>query len=133
MCRFLLKRMNYYLLIFSSQRVTVRGQSWRRGTKSDCKIDWLWVRTPFEEVKYLFTFIFSFLRSAINTKGGVEFRHSTLNASNSAKSGERRVLTLGLFCRHYRMRDIKWGRKKIYKNKPNQRICRLEITKHILL
>ena len=31
--------------------------------------------------KYLFTFIFSFLRFGIEAKRGVEFRHSTRNAS----------------------------------------------------
>ena len=29
----------------------------------DCKIDWLWVRSPLKEMKYLFTFIFSFLHT----------------------------------------------------------------------
>ena len=42
-----------------------RGQSWRRGTKCDCKTDWSWVRSPLEEMKYLFPFIFSFLRSGV--------------------------------------------------------------------
>ena len=41
----------------------IRGQSWRRGTKCDCKVNWLWVRSPLEEMKYLYKFIFSFLRS----------------------------------------------------------------------
>ena len=36
------------------------SQSWRRGTKCDCKTDWLWVRSPLEEMKYLFKFIFPF-------------------------------------------------------------------------
>ena len=31
----------------------LRGQSWRRGTKCDCKTDCLWVRSPLEEMKYL--------------------------------------------------------------------------------
>ena len=35
------------------------GQSWRSGTKCDCKIGWLWVRSPLEKMKYLVTFIFS--------------------------------------------------------------------------
>ena len=48
-----------------------RDQSWRRNTKCDCKIDWLWVRTPPEEIKYLFTFIFSFIRSGVATKAGL--------------------------------------------------------------
>ena len=43
------------------------------GTKCDCKIDWLWVRSPLGEVKYLFTFIFSFLRSGVEAKRGFEF------------------------------------------------------------
>ena len=55
------------------------GRSWRRGTKCGCKIEWLWVRSPLEEVKYLFTFIFSFLRSGVEAKRGVEFHLSTVN------------------------------------------------------
>ena len=47
----------------------------------DCKIDWLWVRSQLEEMKYLFTFIFSFLRSGVEAKRDVELRHSTRNAS----------------------------------------------------
>ena len=38
-------------------------QSWRRGTKCDCKTDGLWVRSRLEEIIYLLKFIFSFLRS----------------------------------------------------------------------
>ena len=37
-----------------------RGQSWRSGAKCDCKTDWLWVRSPLEEMKYLLKFIFPF-------------------------------------------------------------------------
>ena len=47
----------------------------------DCKRDWLWVRSPLEEMKYLFTFVFSFLRSGAETVREVEFRHSARNAS----------------------------------------------------
>ena len=47
----------------------------------DYEIDWLWVRYPPEEMKYLFTFLFSFLRSGVKAKRGVEFRHSIRNAS----------------------------------------------------
>ena len=37
-----------------------------------------WTKYIFiEEVKYLFTFIFSFLRSGVEANRGVEFRHST--------------------------------------------------------
>ena len=57
------------------------GQSWHRGIKCDCKIDWLWVRSPLEEMKYLFKFIFPFLRSSVEAKHGVEFCHLTRNAS----------------------------------------------------
>ena len=62
---------------------TTRGQSWRRGTKCDCKIDWLWVRFPHEEMKYLLTFIISFLRFGVEAKRGVELRHSARNASRT--------------------------------------------------
>ena len=34
-----------------------------------------------EEIKYLFKSIFSFRRSSVEAKRGVEFRHSPLNAS----------------------------------------------------
>ena len=60
-----------------------RGQSWRGGTQCDGKIDWLWVRSLLEEMKYLFTFIFSFLRSSLEAKRAVEFRHSPRNASRT--------------------------------------------------
>ena len=45
------------------------------------KRDWLWVRSPVEEMKCLFKFILSFICSGIEVKRGVEFRHSTRNAS----------------------------------------------------
>ena len=50
-------------------------------TKCDCKTDWLWIRSPLEEMKYLLKFIFPFLRSGVEAKRGVEFCHSTRNAS----------------------------------------------------
>ena len=49
------------------------GQLWRKGTKCDCKHDWLWIRTPLNEMKYLFKFKFSFLRSDVEANRGVEF------------------------------------------------------------
>ena len=58
-----------------------RDQSWCRGTKCDCKTEWLWVRSPLEEMKYLLKFIFPFLRSGVEAKHGVKFCHSTRNAS----------------------------------------------------
>ena len=42
----------------------------------DCKRDSLWVPILLAEMKY---FIFSFIRSGVQAKGGVEFRHSTRN------------------------------------------------------
>ena len=47
-----------------------------RGTNCDYKIDWLWVRSPLEEIKYLFSFIMSLLRSDVEAKRGVEFRQT---------------------------------------------------------
>ena len=44
-----------------------QGQSWRRGTKCN----WLQVRSPLEEIKYLAIFIFLFLRSGVEAKRGV--------------------------------------------------------------
>ena len=46
---------------------------WRSGTRRDCKTNWLWVRSPLEEVKYLLKFLFPFFRSGVEDKHGVEF------------------------------------------------------------
>ena len=43
--------------------------------------DWLWVRSPLEEMKYLLKFIFPFFRSGVEIKRGVEFCPSTRNAT----------------------------------------------------
>ena len=43
------------------------------------KIDWLWVRFPLGEMKYLFTFIFSFLRSGVDVKVIFKNYSHTLN------------------------------------------------------
>ena len=59
--------------------------SWRSGTRCDCKTDWLWVRPPLEEMKYLLKFIFPFLRSGAEVKRGDEFHHSTRNASRTRR------------------------------------------------
>ena len=39
----------------------------------DCERDWLWVRSPFEEIKYLLKFIFLFIRNGV----GRELRQLT--------------------------------------------------------
>ena len=59
-----------------------------------CKIDWLWVRSPLEEVKYLFTFLFSFLRSGVE---GAALSSATQHAM-PPELGEWSVLTLGSLC-----------------------------------
>ena len=46
----------------------------------DYKTNWLWVRSPLEEMKYLLKFIFPFLRSGVKVNRGIEFCHSTRNA-----------------------------------------------------
>ena len=45
------------------------------------KTDWLLVRSPLEEMKYFLKYILPFLRSGVEVKRGVEFCHSTRNAS----------------------------------------------------
>ena len=70
-----------------------------RGTKCDCKLDWLWVRYPLEEMKYLLKFIFPFLRSDVEAKARLWL--PPLNRQcpqNSAESEEWSVLTLGSLC-----------------------------------
>ena len=64
-----------------------RGQSWRRGTRCDCKTNWLWVRSLLEEMKYLLKFIFKFLRSGVEVKRGVEFCHLTRTPEFGRKWG----------------------------------------------
>ena len=81
------------------------GQSWRRGT-CDCKIDWLWIRSPLEEMKYLFTF----LRSGVKAKRGVEFRHSTRNALRTRqKVGSGSVLKRGFLCLPCSLWNTAWS------------------------
>ena len=58
-----------------------------RGAKCECKPDWLWVRSPLEERKYLFKFIYSFLCSSVEAKRGIEFRRLTRNASRIRHKG----------------------------------------------
>ena len=35
---------------------------------NDCKSDWLWVRSPLDDIKYLLKFVFSFIRSGVEAK-----------------------------------------------------------------
>ena len=49
--------------------IDIYDESWRRG----CECDRLWVRFPLEDMKYN---KFSFLRSGVEAKRSVEFRHS---------------------------------------------------------
>ena len=68
----LIKLNKNYILYYSS-------------TSTYCKIDWLWVRSPLRNKKYLFTIIFSFFRSGVEAKRGVELRHSTRNDSRTCQ------------------------------------------------
>ena len=78
----------------------------QRGTKCDCKTAWLWVRFPLEEMKYLLKFIFPFLRSVVEDKRGVEFCHSTRNASRIRQKVENGVcVTRGSLCLPCSVRD----------------------------
>ena len=56
---------------------------------------------PLEDMKYLFIFIFPFVRSGVEAKRGVEFSQplNTQCLQNSAENGgERSVLILGSLC-----------------------------------
>ena len=63
------------------------GQSWRGGTKCDCKRDLLGVRSPLEEMKYLYKFTCPILCSSVEVKRGIESRHSTQCLDNSGATG----------------------------------------------
>ena len=75
------------ITVFKYYTVSVWGQLWHRGTKCDCRTDWLWVQSPFEEMKYLLKLIFPFLCSGVEAKGGVEFCHSTSNIRQKVRNG----------------------------------------------
>ena len=60
-------------------------------------------------MKYLFTFIYSFLRSGVEAKRDVKFSHYTQCLQNLAESGERCVLTLGSLCLPCSVRDTEWS------------------------
>ena len=86
------------------------GQSWRRGTKRDCKTEWLWVRSPLEEMKYLLKFIFPFLRSGVEAKARRwVLPLNTQCLQNLAESGDRSVLTIGSLCLPCFVRDTAWS------------------------
>ena len=82
----------YYIDTFFHYYID-RGQSWHSGTKCDWKTDWLWVRSPLDEMKYLLKFIFPFLRSGVEVTRGVEICHSTRNASRIRQKVGNLVLT----------------------------------------
>ena len=68
-------------LVSHLQTLSSRLDSCGAGAQAcDCKRNRLWVRFPLDEMKHLFKFIFSFLRSGVEAKRGIEFRHSTRNA-----------------------------------------------------
>ena len=95
----------YNLIVqFSLLLTKIRGQSWRSGTRCDCKTDWLWVRSPLEEMKYLLKFIFPFLRSGVEDKRVLPL--NTQCIQNSAESGERSVNTRFPLCAGYSVKLI---------------------------
>ena len=74
----------------------------------DCKREWLWVRSPLEEIKYLFEFMFLFVRSGVEAKRVVEPRHSICfqNSAENAPPIDRPPL-LTLLCAGYSVKLIK--------------------------
>ena len=59
-----------YIVLYVILCVSSRGTGEQA---CNCKCDRLWVRFSTDEIKYL---IFLFLRSGVEAKHGVEFRHS---------------------------------------------------------
>ena len=88
-------------------------RSWRRSSlQYDCILgDWLLVKSPLEEMNYLFKFIFPFLRSGVEVKRGVEFCHSTRNASRIWQKvgngvSDTRIPLPTLLCAGYSVKPI---------------------------
>ena len=77
-------RLNLVIIIFQASR----GEE---AQVCDCKRNWLWVQSPLKEINYLFKCIFSFFRSGVEAKRGVEFRHSTRNACKIQRKMENAV------------------------------------------
>ena len=103
------------LMILLTFILICRGQLWCRGIQYDCKIDWLWIRSPLEKMKYLFTFIFLFLRFGVEVK--VRRWVPPLNTQylqNSAESEEHSVLILGSLYLLCCVRDTAWSCLNLY-------------------
>ena len=62
-----------------------------RGTKCDCKLPGCGFDPPLEAIKYLLKFIFSFLRSSVEAKRGVELCHSTRNTFEKRRIRQKAV------------------------------------------
>ena len=116
---------SYFLAFWVCIFTLYPSQSWRSGTKCDCKTDWLRVRSSLEEMKYLLKFIF--LRSGVEVKRGVEFcLNNGQCLQNSAESGERSILTLGSLCLPCCERDTAWSwfsNKKYFYYCPFKLLC----------
>ena len=74
--KMLWKLMLYFLMFFNFYLIDIIEGS--RGAGVSVPFQMLWVRFLREQMKYL---IFSFLRTGVEAKRGVKFRHSTHNAS----------------------------------------------------
>ena len=94
-----LRRLNYpvslllnllkQLLICIILDLYFRSRSWRSGTRCGCKTDWLWVRSPLEEMKYLLKVIFPFfaLVSRLSAALSSATQHATMPPEFSRKWG----------------------------------------------
>ena len=61
-------------------------QFWRRGTKCDCKIDWLWVRSPLEEMNIYLNVYFHFFALLSRQSAALSFsNHAMPNPELSRK------------------------------------------------
>ena len=70
---------------------------------------WLWIRSALEEIEYLLKCIFSYFCSGVKVNRGVEFRHSTRNASRirlKMRNGVSQQPLLTLLCAGYSVKLI---------------------------
>ena len=63
---------SYYNVIIPCILLPVRSRSWRRATMCDWKTDWLSVRSPLKELKYLFKYVFSFFRDDATLSSAIQ-------------------------------------------------------------
>ena len=79
---------------------TENKQASRGAGAQSVTVNALWIRSPLEEMKYLFNVLLKFLRSDVEAKCGVEFHHSTSDAG--------RIVSFNIFAKQKKGEISPW-------------------------